>query len=394
MGSYVQQQRGHAIGDSESENGPRPMYPSETQSSYYGYQQSSTENFSKTALDSGTDANGLQYRTSDIGRVTPQWEILNRIVPFWEMFISSVALFGYHIVSLAIQNIGGKKALSVLFLNGCQSEFQQPNVDICATSILTWSLIGGAVLYFFLTSILSVLLYAECHRHGYPGMFTALWNSPFFLVCYFFREKNRIDLLTIPNKFLGFRTWTRLNLHRFALAVYSLITTLLVVYYLTRYTVDNDDLIAQKEYKSGNSFYRVYNPYFLPYYAAIYFYCKTIISSGIDIRNSYNTDKSELVGVHYTSLKCANPSHFSSALIGYFSETTDFSHFYIQMSEEASYELSSISDPSDFPQVGLKHLDSLPRCPICKDFFKTPMIAECGHAYCSLCIRRCLAAEQ
>ncbi|CAG8481371.1 10703_t:CDS:2 [Cetraspora pellucida] len=200
------------------------------------------------------DLNGFQSRTSDIGRVIPQQEILSRVVPFWELFISSVGLFGYHIVTLAAHNIGGNRPYTVLFLDGCKSEFQQPNLDVCATSILTWCLIGGALIYFLLTSILALLLYKECHRNGYPGSFTALWNSPFFLVCYFFNEQRRIDLLTIPNRFMKFRKWTNWQLHRFALASYSLITTLLVVYYLTRKTVDNDDLIIQKEYKSDDKF--------------------------------------------------------------------------------------------------------------------------------------------
>ncbi|CAG8582219.1 27606_t:CDS:2, partial [Racocetra persica] len=64
------------------------------------------------------------------------------------------------------------------------------------------------------------------------------------------------------------------------------------------------------------------------------------------------------------------------------------------MSDDGSFDLSSISDPSDFPQASLKLIDTLPRCSICKDFFNTPMIADCGHVYCSLCIRRCLNIEQ
>ncbi|CAG8615224.1 9893_t:CDS:2 [Gigaspora margarita] len=64
------------------------------------------------------------------------------------------------------------------------------------------------------------------------------------------------------------------------------------------------------------------------------------------------------------------------------------------MSDDGPFDLSSISDPSDFPQASLKLLDTLSRCSVCKDFFNTPMIAECGHVYCSLCIRRCLNMEQ
>ncbi|CAG8451888.1 18649_t:CDS:2 [Dentiscutata erythropus] len=64
------------------------------------------------------------------------------------------------------------------------------------------------------------------------------------------------------------------------------------------------------------------------------------------------------------------------------------------MSDDNYIDLSSITDPSDFPQASLRFLDTLPRCSVCKDFFNTPMIAECGHVYCSLCIRRCLNMEQ
>ncbi|CAG8705625.1 20356_t:CDS:2 [Dentiscutata erythropus] len=224
MSSYVQQQHNY------SEDKLSDIYLGQTQ----GNQplQSSFENLNgtlsekgsaKISLVAGKDLNGFQSRTSDIGRVIPQQEILSRIVPFWELFISSVGLFGYHIINLAAHNIGGKRPYIVLFLNGCKSEFQQPNLD-------------------------------ECHRHGYPGAFTALWNSPFFLFCYFFKEQNRIDLLTIPNRFMKFRKWTYWQIHRFALALYSLITTILVIYYLTRKTVDNDDLIIQKDYKNGDEF--------------------------------------------------------------------------------------------------------------------------------------------
>ncbi|CAG8439587.1 6477_t:CDS:10 [Diversispora eburnea] len=69
--------------------------------------------------------------------------------------------------------------------------------------------------------------------------------------------------------------------------------------------------------------------------------------------------------------------------------TNQFDSFPIETS--TSYD---ISDPSDFPQTGLQSLDLFSRCPICKEFFNTPMISECGHTYCSLCIRRSLATDQ
>ncbi|CAO3617848.1 unnamed protein product [Cunninghamella blakesleeana] len=43
----------------------------------------------------------------------------------------------------------------------------------------------------------------------------------------------------------------------------------------------------------------------------------------------------------------------------------------------------------------LQTLDESLRCPICKEFFNTPMIlSTCSHSFCAICIRRCLAAEQ
>ncbi|RIA85217.1 hypothetical protein C1645_831106 [Glomus cerebriforme] len=56
--------------------------------------------------------------------------------------------------------------------------------------------------------------------------------------------------------------------------------------------------------------------------------------------------------------------------------------------------LSSISDPTDFSQKSLRSLDTITRCPICKEFFKTPTIGECGHVYCSFCILKTLAIER
>src|SRR6266536_2272973 len=56
--------------------------------------------------------------------------------------------------------------------------------------------------------------------------------------------------------------------------------------------------------------------------------------------------------------------------------------------------LSSITDPTDFSQKSLQSIDMITRCPICKDFFKTPIIGECGHIYCSFCILKTLAIER
>ncbi|KAJ2455002.1 E3 ubiquitin-protein ligase rad18 [Coemansia sp. RSA 2336] len=56
----------------------------------------------------------------------------------------------------------------------------------------------------------------------------------------------------------------------------------------------------------------------------------------------------------------------------------------------------TLEDPTDWPQdfVHLRQLDQQLRCPICKEYFVTAMAAtECGHTFCSLCVRRCLSQE-
>ncbi|KAJ1732509.1 E3 ubiquitin-protein ligase rad18 [Coemansia biformis] len=56
----------------------------------------------------------------------------------------------------------------------------------------------------------------------------------------------------------------------------------------------------------------------------------------------------------------------------------------------------ALDDPSDWPaeHTGLRDLDQLLRCPICKEYFTTAMAAaSCGHTFCSLCVRRCLTQE-
>ncbi|KAI9797662.1 MAG: hypothetical protein M1825_005721 [Sarcosagium campestre] len=56
----------------------------------------------------------------------------------------------------------------------------------------------------------------------------------------------------------------------------------------------------------------------------------------------------------------------------------------------------TVSDPSDWlatPLSSLATLETSLRCQVCKEFFATPMITECSHTFCSLCIRRCLTAD-
>ncbi|KAJ7063548.1 hypothetical protein C8F01DRAFT_1133456 [Mycena amicta] len=56
----------------------------------------------------------------------------------------------------------------------------------------------------------------------------------------------------------------------------------------------------------------------------------------------------------------------------------------------------NIDDPTDFPANGpsknLRNLDSSVRCPICTEYFDGPVSLQCGHSFCSLCIRNTMAA--
>jgi len=55
-----------------------------------------------------------------------------------------------------------------------------------------------------------------------------------------------------------------------------------------------------------------------------------------------------------------------------------------------------IPDPTDWHSTALSTfgpIDAALRCQVCKDFFNTAVITSCAHTFCSLCIRRCLAAD-
>lgn len=57
----------------------------------------------------------------------------------------------------------------------------------------------------------------------------------------------------------------------------------------------------------------------------------------------------------------------------------------------------SIPDPTDWNDTKLpllNPLESALRCDICKDFYNSPVITNCSHTFCSVCIRRALHAEQ
>ncbi|CCH42004.1 Postreplication repair E3 ubiquitin-protein ligase RAD18 [Wickerhamomyces ciferrii] len=56
-------------------------------------------------------------------------------------------------------------------------------------------------------------------------------------------------------------------------------------------------------------------------------------------------------------------------------------------------DLNNITDPLDFKDTKVPKLfeiDSLLRCHICKEFLSAPMLTNCGHTFCSVCIRKYL----
>jgi len=59
-------------------------------------------------------------------------------------------------------------------------------------------------------------------------------------------------------------------------------------------------------------------------------------------------------------------------------------------------ELTTVSDPTDWKNTtlqSLEHLDAALRCEVCKEFYNAPVITNCCHTFCSLCIRRALHAD-
>ncbi|KAF9505806.1 hypothetical protein BS47DRAFT_1334157, partial [Hydnum rufescens UP504] len=56
--------------------------------------------------------------------------------------------------------------------------------------------------------------------------------------------------------------------------------------------------------------------------------------------------------------------------------------------------LPDVADPTDFELSELQAVDTVIRCPMCKEFFEGPvLLSQCGHTFCSLCIRGYLPSK-
>lgn len=58
-----------------------------------------------------------------------------------------------------------------------------------------------------------------------------------------------------------------------------------------------------------------------------------------------------------------------------------------------AFTIPDSTDWLDTPLAAFTQLEQALRCQVCKDFFNTPVITSCSHTFCSLCIRRCFAAD-
>lgn len=60
---------------------------------------------------------------------------------------------------------------------------------------------------------------------------------------------------------------------------------------------------------------------------------------------------------------------------------------------DEAYDVAYSTDWLSTPLSPLMHVEEAFRCQVCKDFYTSPMLTSCNHTFCSLCIRRALAAD-
>lgn len=61
--------------------------------------------------------------------------------------------------------------------------------------------------------------------------------------------------------------------------------------------------------------------------------------------------------------------------------------------QDITFDVPDATDWKGTALQGFAAVESPMRCQICKEFMTTPMMTSCGHTFCSLCIRRCLAND-
>lgn len=264
-----------------------------------GHPYRDDDNRSNESL-SHVQKDGWVFRPPENGHVITKGEMVSRIVQYYEMFAVNVFLLGYNVQRYAKLGVDGSTVKNFL-MDACGDRFQIEQFDYCSASRLFWGLIGGAVIYFIFTSIVAFALSIELRRRGYDSSFTALWHSPAFLLCFFYDEKRRVDILSIPNKYVGLSLWTRSQIHRISLAVYCAICTILILVSLKRGTAETAKIEGEG---LDRGLHKFYNPYLIPYYLALYIFSKTLanmlltIIQDKDIRN-----RPERIGRYYVAIK-------------------------------------------------------------------------------------------
>ncbi|CAI2190877.1 17623_t:CDS:2, partial [Funneliformis geosporum] len=180
---------------------------------------------------------GWVFRPPENGHVITKGEMISRIVQYYEMFVVNVFLLGYNVLKYAKLGVDDSTVKNFL-MDACGDRFHIEQFDYCSASRLFWGLIGGAIIYFIFTSIVAFALSIELRRRGYDSSFTALWHSPAFLLCFFYDEEKRVDILSIPNKYVGLSLWTRSQIHRISLAIYCAISSVLILVSLKKGTAE------------------------------------------------------------------------------------------------------------------------------------------------------------
>ncbi|KAF2855791.1 DNA repair protein rad18 [Plenodomus tracheiphilus IPT5] len=60
---------------------------------------------------------------------------------------------------------------------------------------------------------------------------------------------------------------------------------------------------------------------------------------------------------------------------------------------DTSYDLPDSTDWLSTSLPGFEPVEAALRCEVCKEFLTNPVITSCSHTFCSICIRRCIAAD-